>query len=305
MPIKTSGQLTISDIVAEFGGTAPYDISDYYRGGGLVPNKNINSQIPLAGSGQPIKFGQFYGASKIIEMSYTLWAGGGAGGQGYEDGAGSGRANSGQDSVFMTRASYNSLLQQNGNSIPTTIAAAFALARSAGGLGGGHGAAQRLPGGDGGGTDFGAGGTGGAVNSAAPQSTWGRWGIGGGGGGGDQGNGSDWGFFGLIKYGSADSWGQSGDGGAAGEKVVGKIDLDVEVDYIFITGRAGSPGTGVGNHNGAYGVPGIIQFTLDTTPGIAYDITPAGDGSSIAHRLTTTVKGMRLDRTGAPVFFDV
>ena len=81
MPIKLQGSLTISDIVAEFGGTAPYDISDYYRGGGIVPNKNVNSNIPLAGSDQPIKFSQFYGASKIIEMTYSLWGGGGAGGQ--------------------------------------------------------------------------------------------------------------------------------------------------------------------------------------------------------------------------------
>jgi hypothetical protein len=305
MPIKTSGPLTVSDIVAEFGGTPPYDIGDYYRGGGLVPNKNINSQIPLAGSGQPIKFGQFYGASKIIEMTYSLWGGGGAGGQGYEDGAGSGAANPGQDSVIMLKSQFDALRAANGGNIPNTIDAARTLARAAGGTGGGHGAAQRLPGGDGGATDFGAGGSGGAVNTAAPESTWGRWGVGGGGGGGDQGAGSDWGFFGLIRYGSPDSWGQSGDGGGAGTKVTGKMDLDVEVDYVLIAGKAGSPGTGVGNHNGAHGVPGIIQFTLDTTPGTPYNVTPVGDGSSTTHRITSTIKGFRLDRTGTPEFFDV
>lgn len=305
MPIKLEGPLTLSDVVAEFGGTKPYDISDYYRGAGLVPNKNVNSLIPVAGSGQPIKLSQFYGASKIIELTYSMWGGGGAGGQGYEDGAGSGSANPGQDSVIMLRTLYSTLLAQNGNNIPNVVAAALALARAPGGAGGGHGATERLPGGAGGDTDFGTGGAGGAVNTAAPASTWGRWGVGGGGGGGDQGTGSSWGFFGLVRYGSPDAWGRSGDGGAAGSKVTGKIDLDVEVDYVLIAGKAGAPGTGVGNHNGAHGVPGVIEFTLDTTPGTPYNVTPAGDGSSVTHRITSTVIGMRLDRTGTPTFFAV
>ena len=302
MPIKTFGQLTISDIVAEFGGTPPYDLSDYYRGGGLVPNKNINSQIPLAGSGQPIKFGQFYGASKIIEMTYSLWGGGGAGGQGYENGVGSGQANPGQDSVIMLKSQFDALRSANGGNIPNTIDAARTLARAAGGSGGAHGGQQELTGGAGGGTDFGAGGSGGAVNSAAPAATWGRWGVGGGGGGGDQGGSSGWDFIGIIRYGSTDPWGQSGLGGGGGVKATGKIDLDVEVDYVLIAGKAGAPGTGVGNYNGAQGVPGVIQFTLDTTPGVPYSVTPAGDGSLSVHRITSTVVGMKLDRTGAPLF---
>lgn len=315
MPIKTSGSLTISDIVAEFGGTAPYDIGDYYRGGGVVPNKNINSQIPLAGSGQPIKFSQFYGASKIIEMSYSLWGGGGAGGQGFEDGVGSGQANGGQDTVIMTRASYNSLVASNPGGLPTTIGLQVTpggtfilpgiLARASGGFGGAHAAQQELIGSAGGGTDFGSGGDGGLANSAAPAATWGRWGVGGGGGGGDQGTSSGWSFFGIIEYGSVDPWGQSGLGGNGGSKTIGKMDLDVEVDYVLIAGKGGEPGTGVGNYNGAQGVPGTIEFTLDTTPGVPYSIRAVGDGSVPVHRITSTVTGMRLDRTGAPVFFAV
>jgi hypothetical protein len=305
MPIRTFGPLSITDIVAEFGGTAPHDLSKYYRGGGLVPNKNINSAIAAAGSNDPISLGQFYGASKIIELTYSMYGGGAAGGQGFENGTGTGRAGSGQDTVIMLRSEYNALKAANGGNVPNTIDAARTLARAAGGLGGAHGSRQILPGGDGGTTDFGAGGSGGAVNTAAPASVWGRWGIGGGGGGGDQGNGSSWGFFGLVKYGSSDSWGQSGDGGAAGEKAAGTVDLDVEVDYVLIAGKAGAPGTGVGNHNGAYGVPGIIEFTVDTVSGTNYDVTPAGDGSSNTHRITSTVIGMRLDRSGVPSFFAV
>lgn len=316
MPIKLSGSLTISDIVAEFGGTAPHDISDYYRGGGLVPNKNVNSNIPLAGSGQPIKFGQFYGATKIIEMTYSLWGGGAAGGQGFEDGAGSGAANPGQDSVIMTRTLYNEFKNAYPAGLPNLIGLNInqsgvfimpgILSRAAGGAGGAHGSRQELAGETGGSTDFGDGGSGGAANSSAPAATWGRWGVGGGGGGGDQGSSSGWDLIpGLIGYKRTDPWGQSGGGGNSGAKVTGVIDLDVEVDYVLIAGRAGAPGTSVGNHNGGHGVPGVIEFTIDTTPGTEYGIVPAGDGSSITHRLTSTVKGMRLDRTGTPVFFDV
>lgn len=316
MPIKLQGPLTISDIVAEFGGVPPYDISDYYRGGGLVPNKNVNSNIPLAGSGQPIKFGQFYGATKIITLTYSLWGGGGAGGQGFEDGAGSGFANQGQDSVILTKVAYDDLMRRTNNVLPATIGltgfiftggfAPGTLARASGGAGGNHGSRQQLTGETGGSTDFGAGGSGGAANSSAPAATWGRWGVGGGGGGGDQGSSSGWDLIpGIIGYARTDPWGQSGGGGGAGSKVTGVIDLDVEVDYVLIAGRAGAPGTGVGNHNGGHGVPGVVEFTIDTTPGIAYGITPSGDGSSITHRLTSTVRGMRLDRTGAPVFFNV
>jgi hypothetical protein len=316
MPIKLSGSLTISDIVAEFGGTAPYDISDYYRGGGLVPNKNVNSNIPLAGSSQPIKFSQFYGATKIIELSYRLWGGGGAGGQGFENGAGSGSASPGQDSVIMTRTLYNQFKSAYPAGLPSLIGLNVTqsgtfimpgiLARASGGFGGNHGSIQSTSGGTGGSTDFGAGGSGGGANSAAPAAIWGRWGVGGGGGGGDQGDSSGWDLIpGIIGYKSVDAAGNAGGGGNSGSKVTGTIDLDVEVDYVIIAGRAGAPGVGVGNHNGGHGVPGVVEFTIDTTPGFEYGIIPAGDGSSITHRLTSTVRGFRLDRTGVPVFFDV
>lgn len=304
MPIKTSGPISITDIVNEFGGAKPYKLGDYYRGGGLVPNKNANNKIPLAGSGQPIALDQFYGATKIIELAYKLTGGGGAGGQGYEDGQGSGSAGSGQTTCIMLKSEYDRLKAANGGNVPTNITATYTLVRAAGGSGGAHGSRQILEGGDGGNTGYGDGGAGGAVNSAAPAATWGRWGVGGGGGGGDQGNGSSWGFFGLVKYGSSDSWGQSGEGGGAGAEVTGILDIDVLVDYVLIAGKAGAPGTAVGNHNGAYGIPGKIEFTLDTTPGVDYDVTPTGTGTNTDKTRITAI-GMRLDQAGTPTFFAV
>lgn len=40
MPVPSSGEIKISDLVAEFGGTAPHAVSEYYRDAGLVPGNN-------------------------------------------------------------------------------------------------------------------------------------------------------------------------------------------------------------------------------------------------------------------------
>lgn len=67
MPIKTSGTITIQDIVNEFGGTAPYSLSQYYRGGGRVPNgPSANANIAVSGS---ISLNQFYGAVNELLIS--------------------------------------------------------------------------------------------------------------------------------------------------------------------------------------------------------------------------------------------
>lgn len=47
MPVPSSGEIKISDLVAEFGGDAPHALSEYYRDAGLVPGNNTN--IPTSG----------------------------------------------------------------------------------------------------------------------------------------------------------------------------------------------------------------------------------------------------------------
>ena len=63
MALPGSGTLTINDIVGEFGGSAPHSLSEYYRGGSLVPNSSLNSNIPTSGQ---IKISDFYGAANSI-----------------------------------------------------------------------------------------------------------------------------------------------------------------------------------------------------------------------------------------------
>ena len=72
MPIPGPGvAISINTIVGEFGGTAPHSLSEYYRGGGLVPNTPTNSAIPTSGD---ISLGNFYGAQNRASVNLTLTA---------------------------------------------------------------------------------------------------------------------------------------------------------------------------------------------------------------------------------------
>ncbi len=61
MALPSSGTITTEQIRAEFGGSLPFVTSDYYRGGGLVPNTTANASVPT--SGQMTIPDDFYGAS--------------------------------------------------------------------------------------------------------------------------------------------------------------------------------------------------------------------------------------------------
>ena len=70
MPIPGPGTaISINTIVAEFGGTAPHSLSEYYRGGGLVPNTPTNSAIPTSGQ---IAIGNFYGSANRSTVALTI-----------------------------------------------------------------------------------------------------------------------------------------------------------------------------------------------------------------------------------------
>jgi hypothetical protein len=55
---KFFAELHLPDIQGEFGGSNPVSMSEYYRGGGLVPNTGTNTRIPTSGE---ISFGDFFG----------------------------------------------------------------------------------------------------------------------------------------------------------------------------------------------------------------------------------------------------
>tara|TARA_Y100000114_G_scaffold4175_1_gene3495 strand:+ start:792 stop:1997 length:1206 start_codon:yes stop_codon:yes gene_type:complete len=66
MACPASGPIKISDLVAEFGGTAPHAMTEYYRNGGEVPGNNTN--VPESGQ---ISLTQFYSAVNEIQQVYS------------------------------------------------------------------------------------------------------------------------------------------------------------------------------------------------------------------------------------------
>lgn len=66
MALPGSGTLTLEMIRAEFGGGYPIALSQYYRGGGLVPNTGTNAAVPTSGA---ISVSNFYGAANYTPMS--------------------------------------------------------------------------------------------------------------------------------------------------------------------------------------------------------------------------------------------
>lgn len=61
MPLHTSGSMSLNQIRGEFGGSGQLRLSQFYRGGGRVPNSPKNYSISTGGR---IAHSMFYGASK-------------------------------------------------------------------------------------------------------------------------------------------------------------------------------------------------------------------------------------------------
>ena len=88
MAIPSSGAVSISDLVTEFGGTAPHSMSEYYRGGSFVPSTKqatvtagsttINQQID-AQRGSGFTTNPTWNSNGRIFTVY-LWADNGANG---------------------------------------------------------------------------------------------------------------------------------------------------------------------------------------------------------------------------------
>ena len=66
MPCPASGQISIADLVAEFGGSAPHALSEYYRNAGLVPANNTD--IPTSGE---FKLTNCYSAVNEIQHTHS------------------------------------------------------------------------------------------------------------------------------------------------------------------------------------------------------------------------------------------
>lgn len=69
MPIQSSGQITLSNLQTEFGGSNPVDLSEYYKNGVYVPDTTSYApNVPTAGG---ISLSQFRGAYKCKTFAET------------------------------------------------------------------------------------------------------------------------------------------------------------------------------------------------------------------------------------------
>ena len=71
MAVTSSAPISITDLVTEFGGSAPHSLTEYYRGGSLVPSgPAANNSIPTSGA---ISLTNFFGAVKETSTdNYTI-----------------------------------------------------------------------------------------------------------------------------------------------------------------------------------------------------------------------------------------
>lgn len=221
-----TGQISLSDIQNEFGGSGQISLSEYYRGGSNVPGVGAGtSGIPTSST---ISFSQLRGKSKTVSVTYDVLGGGGGGGAGQANGGGSGSAPSGGSSSV------------SGSGISTVTAS--------GGSGGGNGNIGRYDNARlGASSAYGTGGAMGGLNTAGGNAS--GYGAGGGGGGGDA-------------PGTFDSSGNAGSGGGAGQRLTGSFTAVYGTNLTISIGSGGS-GSTAGNYYGGNGTGGRISLSWD------------------------------------------
>jgi hypothetical protein len=71
MALPSSGALTLAQIQAEFGGSNPASLSEYYAGGAYVPAGTSGTYGAVPSSGA-ISIRNFYGTAQRVNISYTF-----------------------------------------------------------------------------------------------------------------------------------------------------------------------------------------------------------------------------------------
>ena len=70
MALQSSGQIKLSEIAAEFGGSAPHGLKEYYRGGGSVSDNAVNSTVPQSGE---LSLKDFYSSAGTSSRDLRVW----------------------------------------------------------------------------------------------------------------------------------------------------------------------------------------------------------------------------------------
>lgn len=252
MAVKGSGALSMTEIAAEFGGSTPYSLSQFYRGGGRVPNgPAANNNIATSGA---ISLSGFYGSQRGVAINVTISAHTNnlnlrslAIANGWDQATPLLLTVTINSGIFVRATSTGAYALNTGTSYPagstlTVINNGNIVAQGGGGGGGGYGPNNM-------GSNPGNGGGGGpAIYAAVPMTIYNYGVIGGGGGGGGGGAGGG----GSIRDGSTWWSGASGSAGAT---------------FTTSLSAQGSLGAGAGGGLGAWGGSGGYQGGSGGPPG--------------------------------------
>lgn len=279
MPLQASGTIKFSEIQTEFGGTNPISLSEYVRGGGLVPDETVNNAIPTSNSN--IQLSDFYSTSvwatdktETITSSNSSWTpaysgwssatvyviGGGGGGSGTNDDDAS-AATGGTAGGTAIRA-YTTLPGAN-----VTVGAAGGVQAPSGGYNGDYKAGY-------------AGGSSTFVPSVGSSDTTTL--TGGGGNGGGAGHGGSQGYTQPANAGGSASGGSTNYSGQTAGSVPGPNSTTVS-----------GPGTSVSltSQLGTLSYPNQGEHTVAAPPVAAPEPTKPAHWSSATPNITVSFKG--------------
>lgn len=225
-------RISLSQVQAEFGGSHPIKMSEYYREGAFMTGNN--DDVPVNTGNTTITMNDFHGTIKAITVLFEIIGGGGGGGWG--------RAND---------ASGNGTYAESGYTTQITHTDAIAFDHTVqGGAGGGNAnrtwSAHAALGSAGQSSFYGSGGSGGSRNSHGGSASNSSYGAGGGGAGGDRPS-------------TFDSSGSAGSGGNAGIRATYSKLLAPGQTVTVKVGRGGMGGNST--YDGGKGSGGYVKIT--------------------------------------------
>lgn len=71
MALPNTGSLSMTQLATEFSDSAPHSLSEFYRGGGKVPDTPGNAAVPTSGQ---VAIGNFYGTQNRSAITLTISA---------------------------------------------------------------------------------------------------------------------------------------------------------------------------------------------------------------------------------------
>ena len=109
MALQSSGPISLSQIQAEFGGSNPISLSEYYRNGPYTTSNNTG--VPTSGT---IDLGDFYGTVAANTINYEIIGGGGEGAGGYYN-TGNGNAGGSSSLSSASGTSFTTITSSGGS----------------------------------------------------------------------------------------------------------------------------------------------------------------------------------------------